>query len=372
MEKDWNQLQSKTIDVLRFPMVAAVVLLHHAYTLMDSSSATVSALCVLFHGILCRLSVPFFFFIAGYLFFSKLERWDWGVWKTKLERRIWTLLVPYILWNVIAFFAYWGYARIFGEPATFASQFERYGGLRMFLGINGGIPLGHRDFPINGPLWFMRDLMYFALMTPAIYVFLRYTKVYGVLLLIAGHLAVEGVVHEGFVFFVGGSFLRLENRNIVQMVLPWRKMLYGVSILLVVVLFYLYGHSSPYWVRFFKFFFLIAGIGASFCLAADLVQKGGVRTGSFLGHSSFFVYALHMVILPREYSHEILDAIYPFSGEAGEIIGFFLIPALLVVLCVAILWLLERWLPRVACVLTGNRTAKQLITLSQEGKPEKK
>lgn len=357
MEKDWNQLQSKVIDALRFPMAVAVVLLHHAYTLMnESASATISALCVLFHDILCRLPVPFFFLVAGYLFFSNLEQWDWGVWKTKIRRRVWSLLVPYILWNIIAFFAYWGYARLFGEPATFASQFEKYGGLRMFFGINGGIPLGHRDFPINGPMWFVRDLMYYILITPAVFLFISRTRYYGLFALLLAHLLVQGIVPEGFAFFVAGSFFKLEGKNIVRTLWPSRNVMYIVSLVLVVVLFFLSGHSS-YWVRFFKFFFLIAGIGASFCLAVSLIQEGRIHSRPFLVRSSFFVYALHVVLLPRKYSHDILSCIYPFSGgPVWDVVEFFLTPALLVAVCLAILWLLEKCMPSVAALLNGNRS----------------
>ena len=60
-------------------------------------TAGVSALFVI-----CNVSVPLFFFISGFLFFTEAGAWTWGTWRSKLKRRVYTLLVPYLAYNAIS------------------------------------------------------------------------------------------------------------------------------------------------------------------------------------------------------------------------------------------------------------------------------
>ena len=91
---DARTLESKVIDWLRFPM-AAVVVLNHTGSLGGASPYPVySTLCIIFPEAICRLAVPLFFLISGYLFFNGLEKWNKGLYLTKLKRRAKSLLVP--------------------------------------------------------------------------------------------------------------------------------------------------------------------------------------------------------------------------------------------------------------------------------------
>ena len=44
--------------------------------------------------VLFSLAVPAFFMISGYLFFRNLEDWKYPVWKDKLKKRVYSLLIP--------------------------------------------------------------------------------------------------------------------------------------------------------------------------------------------------------------------------------------------------------------------------------------
>ena len=100
---------SRSIDQLRFPCAAAVVLLHALGQPLAGNDGisfrygAYDATRILFSEGMCRVAVPIFFFISGYLFFVKLEQWNINVWVDKLRKRAKTLLVPYLLWNIIAF-----------------------------------------------------------------------------------------------------------------------------------------------------------------------------------------------------------------------------------------------------------------------------
>ena len=79
------------------------------------------------------LAMAYYFFISGYLLYrnSSIDNW-----MTKIKNRVWSLLIPCMLWNFITFFlVYWK------TPFTVVS-------LREFI---KGIAIE----PFDGPLWYM-------------------------------------------------------------------------------------------------------------------------------------------------------------------------------------------------------------------------
>ena len=62
MLPDWTKLQSQAIDLLRFPMAVAVVMLHYGTTVIIGATGVFHAICVIFQEGICRLAVPCFFF----------------------------------------------------------------------------------------------------------------------------------------------------------------------------------------------------------------------------------------------------------------------------------------------------------------------
>lgn len=97
---------SGIIDFLRFPMACAVVLLHTPgqytnwsnYTFRDLRYFSLYDHISLISNIICQIAVPIFFLISGYLFYDKNKRY-----LQKLNKRTKTVLVPYFIWNGVAF-----------------------------------------------------------------------------------------------------------------------------------------------------------------------------------------------------------------------------------------------------------------------------
>ena len=104
------ELQSKTIDWLRFPLAVLVVFIHMDpvlnmqnvnyshfgwHSLYDVFGTSVSKT-------LGGIVVPCFFMFSGYLFFNKIKEWNKTVYFAKAKTRLRTLVVPYILFNVVA------------------------------------------------------------------------------------------------------------------------------------------------------------------------------------------------------------------------------------------------------------------------------
>ena len=356
MLTDWTKTQSQAIDWLRFPMAVAVVMIHHGVTLIQTATDPLRSLCILFEEGICRLAVPFFFFSSGYLFYNRLQDWDWGIWTTKIKRRVRTLLLPYIFWNIIAFFVIWTYTNIQGNPIGINQYFHNSGGFRIFWGVNGGLPLGARDVPFDGPLWFVRDLMYYTLAAPVLFLFIRHTKVYGLLVICLAFIFVPGIIPEGFMFFVTGAWLQVNQKNVVELLFPIRKTLYLLSALFFAFTYAFYGNE--YWGRLFKSIFMFVGIGASFCGAAQLIKQECIHVHPFLSHSGFFIYTSFEILILHDIAQPIIGAILPNSGSFWPCLEFFLTPTLAVGLCLGLFFLMERILPKTTAILTGGRIIK--------------
>lgn len=107
-----SSLQSKTIDCIRFPLVVMVVFIHmnpNVVNLPDakfdffSMQGLYNFVGILFSHTLPSIAVPTFFFISGFLFFINIQDWSWNKYKKKLKNRIKTLLIPYLMWNLVPF-----------------------------------------------------------------------------------------------------------------------------------------------------------------------------------------------------------------------------------------------------------------------------
>lgn len=349
MSTDWTKRQSQSIDMLRFPMAVAVVLLHYCLTINSNATGPLRILCIIFQEGICRLAVPYFFFISGYLFFHQLQIWDNNIWISKLKRRIHTLLIPFVLWILIDFFAYWFFARFQGNAIPLWEQFVKLGGIKIFWSANGGIPFGIRGVPLNSSLWFIRDLMFFNIAAPVIHWFVANAKHFGILAACCIFLLFQGIIPEGFVFYLMGAYLQMEKKNISKLFWPKRNILYAISILLLIAIYLLI--QNPFWGRFIKNIFLFIGIGSAICISTSLSEK--VEKRPFLVRSSFFIFATHEILILRQIAIPLVNKI-PFSGPGWDCFRFFLTPTLTVCICLVLLYLMELLLPRTSRLLIGR------------------
>ena len=92
-------------------MVCLVIFIHispklhpcyQSYSFLETfHSGQLYSLIVDGWGKITNTAVPFFFFVSGY-YFLKEKKLTLENWKNKIKKRISTLLIPYILWNIIA------------------------------------------------------------------------------------------------------------------------------------------------------------------------------------------------------------------------------------------------------------------------------
>lgn len=112
-------------------------------------------------SMLCRVATPLFFFVSSLLFFKgctfdELER--------KYKSRIHSLLIPYILWNIIFVAIFF----ILAHVPVFASQMN----LGSILNSPKEIIMAILN-SYHTDLWFVKNLMFYSLLAPVFLILFR-------------------------------------------------------------------------------------------------------------------------------------------------------------------------------------------------------
>lgn len=112
--------------------------------------------------VFAQIGVPMFFFISAMLFYKSLS--SMSKIKDKLMTRIRSLVIPYILWNIIFVAIYWTMTHI----SFIASMMNMPPVPSDIAGIM--LSIINSKYTV---LWFVKDLIVFSLMSPVFYVMLK-------------------------------------------------------------------------------------------------------------------------------------------------------------------------------------------------------
>lgn len=205
--------QIDTISQLRLPLIVLITFAHSysgvraGWTLWDGGWDAYEVLKLIVSETLVKVAMPTFFVMSGYLFFATVTEWNAKTYWSKLRRRVKTLLVPYIIWNIAMAVKLQTFSlSIFTEPA-------------------------------NMPLWFLRDLMIVSLLTPIIYIGVRKLGywIFAILLPIylTGLYAVQpGLNPYAVCFFTLGAFLSIRKMDLIKTCMKYETPSYILTILL--------------------------------------------------------------------------------------------------------------------------------------------
>ena len=187
MKEKISSLTSSTISALRFPLTVGVVFIH--FNVLSDNLAVRGTgnaehfptwlVCMfnLFSEVLPRIAVPLFFIISGYLFFR--SGFMIRTYTDKLRRRVRTLLVPYILWNLLylirtAFRDIPAFSGLSHDTAQ--ANWSLSAVLACFWDNSRGVfpvPASSYIYPQDFPLWYVRDLMLVVVLAPVFYWMLK-------------------------------------------------------------------------------------------------------------------------------------------------------------------------------------------------------
>lgn len=399
---------SEMISFVRFPLAIIVVVIHCFFRIKgwrydhlaeQGFGSNVTGELILSGRILTSFAVPLFFLIAGYLFFLHLQHWDGKVWKQKMSRRIWTLLIPYLLWNTLYILHSIG-----PDIAGCIIHGNTWDGVKEWADHHGGwlgmywnaMALGkgqvdlwgnpaHTTVPILLPFYFIRDLIVVDLLSPLFFYLLRSrdhrVTPYAVMTMVVltflyltqTSFIIPGFTAETFFFYGWGAFLSLNRYELSNVFYSKRWPIAIVTLCLFLVELH-EGFLSSKGGMMIRPFFVVFELMTAVNLASWVVKRStsDSRLSAFTKwvtgwqDASFMIFALHFFFL-----HSVCRLL---NKVGGDLTGFYNVSnidmsnqypflvmmifllriTLVVCICMIVYRLMRKYLPRVCKLLCGR------------------
>ena len=342
-----NKNLSDKLRVLSFFSIIMVVYIHSYYLEGESYKQNEFIQVLIGQGI-CRVAVPFFFTISGYLFFIKIKDGFMSV-LIKIRKRITTLFIPYIICNVWFVLVY---MLLHFTPAVspFVNN-DLFGNLlnKDLWSILSALFVD----PAGFHLWFLRDLILVVLCTPVMYFLMKYIPCITILILFLISLWQQSVY--GFLFaltwFTAGGYFAMTKKR-----LQWKEYRYS-RIIGVICLCCLIVDSVCRAANIdlhFVYYFVaqISGMVGIWLLYDHVVNKdlSQMKLLNIACRYTFFIYLFHEPIL------NILKKLPPvIFGQSAQVylICYLVVPWMMIALAIVVGFCLNRFIPRLYSVLVG-------------------
>lgn len=330
-------LTSQTIARLRLPLMIGVVLLHNQYTTFGTISNREAVMLLTFleqmvsFG-LVRMCVPLFFVISGFLIVGD-GRLDRSTIAGKWHRRVRTLLIPYLVWNLLIFVLHLLLHRTIPSEALSAFWNYRQTGL-----------------PIHFQFWFLRDLIVLSLLYPLLAAVIRRIGVWPMIVL-GGIWLWHGAMESAFFFVSGMTFALTPLSPLRRTLPPPLPAAGGFALLLTLRMFAYYGQLPTAWLPTLDPLLILSGSIAVWRLGQHAVKKNRLRSMERAGQLSFFIYAFHE---PLFSAIRKLSLYQENSGQKVTLAIYFLLPIAVIGISVLAYQLLHRFAPRCLSLLTGK------------------
>ena len=176
-----SQYFHNKVLILNVSLTFVIVLLHSIP--LDRIGISTDAEYPFVHAVsvFSQVGVPMFFFISAILFYKGLEH---KIIRNKLKRRFQTLVVPYLLWNIVFVFIYW--------CMTHVNAVSSMMNMAPVPSDAKGLLLSVIDSKYT-VLWFVKNLIIYSLLSPVFLLLIRNKYVGAVLIVV---LAVLNVIHN--------------------------------------------------------------------------------------------------------------------------------------------------------------------------------
>lgn len=342
-----NSYNSQKIKVLNLILILMVVYIHSYYLEAESNHPLALGIQLMCsgYGLSCVANSLFFFF-SGLLFFNGIESVKDCF--PKIKKRIRSLLVPYIIWNVI--FVIWYMVlqnlpyigvlikddmlcRVF-QPNIFASLYELFW------------------IPANFPLWFLRDLMIMVAVSPLLYFVIKYIKWFAPLLFVLVSPFVA--LHISPFFLLGGCVaMHSSLEEISEKLIGGEKTFVAAAIYL--------GYSVvQIWMKehhpYVSFVVCLCGIITIWELydwiESKLLLKSKLSSLKFALGYSFFIYLFHEPAfnIIKKLGLKVLGV-----HEWSLILLYLINPLIMCAIAIMVAKLLQRFTPKMYSILVGGR-----------------
>ena len=359
---------SSKIKAVSF-LCSLLIGLLHAYEqslISESNHCTYYVAKFLSLGV-CEMATPFFFIISGFLLACQ---YDNGVpYPQLLKRRLSSLGKPYVYWCIIYALVYAVFAVLCNHLAGRALNentclvMPLYSWENPFRVLNPFRILGVNlfEFPVNGPLWYIRNLFFLVLLSSALMTVMK-TKARGQIfialtfILYMFHFTIPSPWHQffntgfsfrGLLFFSIGIYL--ERFPMVWKPGVWMSWLLCLGWLLLALPWQLSPNLGFIVLRIS----IVIGCIALWSIYDTIPWHGKLESWHGVQYS-FFIYASHFAVLNILFCKKVCDLIRLHIIDSDLLIytARFVVP---MAIAIVLAYLFERYIPKIYRALTGGR-----------------
>lgn len=303
----------------------------------------------LISGDLARIGVPAFFMVSGLLFYRDF---DFSKYPTKMKSRFFSLVIPYLLWNLFRFVLFYVLGKISPEGSSFHQT-------RVVFTIPNFLE-GLFFYKYNLGYWFMYQLILYTLLCPLIYLLLK-KKPIAVFALIAlfllfctdalGEISIhlfrkKFIQIDGLFYYMLGAFFGMHYFDAVNKNNALTHRLSVLGILAGQLCFVLFQVTD---ILFFHITFCTLS-AISFWYLFDIIGKKTLPMA--ITTITFFIYSAHGTVL--ELFQHVNYKLFPHHA-ATALIEYLLLPAITLMILVVAAKVFKRFSPRLWKFVNGGR-----------------
>ncbi len=299
-----------------------------------------------------RASIPCFLMLSAYLFYRNFTWQDLvGKWK----RRVTSLLVPYLVWNLIYYFGYFVASYI-----PYLSDIVNRERIPFSL---AGLIRAAVLYEANPVFWFMFQLLLLTVLAPVLYLAMEHAAT-GILWL---GLLVWGIVSgvqlpwlnlDALTYYSVAAFAALHCRKFAESGWDGYRGVLGMELVLLGAV-----CAADYYLRaetpFIVFSRCLVPVGMWL-----LVNERQLAERKPFMECTFFVYAFHFA--PVRLAGKLAAGVFPGNGFVAAAL-YLAMPAIAYAVCWQAAKLLRRFAPRIWRVLSGGRGAGTARPVSETG-----
>ena len=349
---NYKERLSTAITWLRFPLIFLIIMLHcYSVQRLEGNHEIYFKVLYPFSLWLGETGVPAFFFISGYLFFLSKKSYQ-----QKLKDRVYTLLIPYLLWNFLLLLFYLA-AYAFGHPLViFKTSIAEYNWLdyiRVFW--DRGEFDGGNSAPLLCPLWYIRNLLIMSILSPLLYYIIRYTREFFLVAVAAWWMTINNnaFTPQTILFFCLGAYFAIFDINPLKIVAEKKALFLLFTCIFAIADIFVHTVVETHFNLTIHRIALLLNIPALILLADRMSKYNKHKFTKFLSQAAFIVFCIHypIVLVLRK----ICVIAFANATDIIHIPLYFLCIILTTLFSLGFYWVLDKYCPKVKCVLSGNR-----------------
>ena len=343
---------SEKIKLLRLPLIIGIVTIHSYINPVGYADNFFQTFILSTWGGSC---VAFLFILSGFLFFRNFNL-SLNSYIEKLKSRFWTLLVPYLFWNLALLAMVLVVLNIPATSSIIQGHYKEYIGDYSFANFIDCLTGYRSGYPITFHFWYVRDLIVMVILSPVFLLLARKIPYLGLALfatpwLLKLQLGSIKIQWLGPLFFYLGCLIAVQKLD-----LTWlnrrKSLIIGIYLVMAVVLAIMQTSGIETFKHLFECCTRVVGTMAIWC-ASDLITGKLQKVCLNLSGLAFFVYAAHeptVTVLK-----EVFDKLSKTPNSITVMVQYLLVVTIATLVTLAAGTLLQRYTPKFFQVITGAR-----------------